>query len=345
MANEKNQTNDPTDHVSGSISEFISESTMIPESALVLPDESGHGDGPQVLEGNDNDNVDGFIPESTSTAPNELPGKESASGSSSIKKNLPFIAFGVIAVALLGAVGLKMTSSSLDAPAATQEQVASSTPEPVKASPVESATPEKSPVTEDPSVISPTPEAAASYPESLDSSAQASASDASPEWDMYMPKKQDKNAPDDMPIAVDGTSSESSVQDTDDWQKYIPKPQDKGAVAAVSPESASVATPAATKVAPVKADCNCAVVQEKRPVQIAKKQVSQVKRVKKAKPTPLPSTEGYQVHMGANGLAWVKLPGGEMRVVAQGDRIEGLGTVKEIDSRNHLIKVGRVTLR
>ena len=65
----------------------------------------------------------------------------------------------------------------------------------------------------------------------------------------------------------------------------------------------------------------------------------------KKAPEPLPSTVGYQVYMGANGLAWVVTPDDERIIVTVGDKIPGLGVVKAIDTKAHQIRVGRVTLR
>jgi hypothetical protein len=321
MSNEKHEFDqpDPLDNVGGTISgssEFIPESTMIPESGLILPDESGHGNGPEVMEGEDGE---GAIPESVATDSAELPGSKKGGGSdkaSAIKKNLPFIVFGAVALGIVGVMGVKMMGGGEEAPqqqAAVQQPVQKPVQKPVEV--VKPVEPVAAPVAVAAPAIDPTPVAPV---------APVSVAPVAPV----------------APVAV-ATPPSDDMYST----KGIPMPPVK---TTPTPTPVPVAAqPALGQCAPVKVEVpKCDAGADQPAVKTVKKSTGGMKYAKaKKKPEPLPSTEGFEVHMGANGLAWLTLPGGEQRVVTVGDRIEGLGVIKEIDADKHLIKVGRVTLR
>lgn len=111
-------------------------------------------------------------------------------------------------------------------------------------------------------------------------------------------------------------------------------------------------------------ECVCNAVANKQAAATTTATATQTKQVKKRKPVaksfrlseakPVkvkkpadqpPSTTGYELHMGVNGLAWVHLPNGNRVIAAVGDTIPGLGVVKSIDMEKHVVRVGRVTLR
>lgn len=90
-------------------STMIPESTTIPESALILQEDAGHDESPQIMGAGRYD--EGEVPESLSTAATELPAPRKDKGAA-IKKNLPIIIFGFVAAGLMGAVGIKFMGAS-----------------------------------------------------------------------------------------------------------------------------------------------------------------------------------------------------------------------------------------
>jgi hypothetical protein len=313
---------DPLDQDQGQGSgDFISESTLIADSSLVFPEDDGNS-GPDLMEGEG-------IPESVSTDAAELPGAKEGKGGG-LKKNMPFIVFGAVAAVIVGSVGFKMMSG------AGGEQQAY-TPPPAKAAPA----PQPAPVE-----VAKAPEVPAPAPEPAVSAAAPVA--AAPVVDPVTPEPvKSANAP----VAAPVSAPVAAAAPVDDL--YSTRGLNLPKTAPVMPSMVKDPAPMAqnaAQCAPVTPLPKCDAGLDK-PVKVAKvvkksagPKVVKVAKVKKVA-EPLPSTEGYEVHMGANGLAWVTLPGGERRIVTEGDRIEGLGVVAKVDSENHLIRVGRVTLR
>lgn len=357
------EQDDPLDHVSGTISAssqfihdstMIPESTIIPESALVLQDDFGQDEGPQVM-GSGNDD-EGEVPESLSTAASELPASGKSKGAA-IKKNLPMIIFGVVAVGLMGAVGIKFMGSGDPAAAQQQAQTTQSAPSAPSTQAV------KAP---DMPLVAMTPEVPQALAEQAPSAAYADSSSVAP------PPMAAAVAAATTVAAVAAVGSVSPVAaPTVAAVSSVPPVSSVAAPSAVADDLYSTkgmgGTPVATPKAPSAGTLEpvaqapeksvdavlCAPVKRAAKPSVKKTALHgsapgkhAARRSKVANPPEaLPSTEGYGVQMGANGLAWITLPSGESRIVAKGDRIEGLGVVTEINASAHQIRVGRVTLR
>lgn len=308
---------------------------MIPESGLVLPegadapsgdDESGDGSA-----GNDDFGADA-IQESTGSSGDELPGKRGLGEPGALKKNLPLIIFGAAAVGFLGVMGFRMLGASDGA----QPQVAQQQPAQVQAAaPAPAVVAAAAPIVPAPApASSPEPVEVVMPPVAAPASASAMPSGTAPVAAAVAVAPMPPSGP-TTPVVDDVYSTRGM---------NIPAAQlPAAALAQGSTNAANVAVcqpvAAAPACSPVVAAKSTAKKRTPRPVQDGS-----VELVKKSV-EPAPRADGYEIHLGANGLAWITMPDGDKRVVAKGDRIEGLGVVQEVDTENHLIRVGRVTLR
>lgn len=370
--------------------EYIQESTAIPESGYVEIPETG-GEGPQIIA----DGGDGAIPESTSvdaasSAPAQF-GEDKPK--SNLKKNLPFLVVGGVAVALAGVVLSKMMGGEA-APAANVPQLpasqaaAASTPvmlpvakaaSEVASSASEAASAASSAASEVDLAASAAVSAASDADSAASSVASAAVVAAASAPDSQAAQQAQASKPTvpvtpvtpvvaavaQTPASATPIKAASSAEST----------QYAAAAAALAALSKPATAPAAktdvkaASVAPA-AQCTC----DPRAADAAKvaatptgteqaKQVAKAKKAKKVKQAkafslkegkpvklkkpgnPAPSTKGYEMHMGLNGLAWVHLPDGTRLIVKVGDTVPGLGQVKSIDTDNHVMHVGRVTLK
>ena len=366
-------SDDSLDQIAGSITgsgNFIPESTMIPESGYVPHDEVENDDGPQVMP----------IEESVSTSDQELP-VQGGNKSSILKKNLPMVIFGVVAAGLMGVVALKalgvvggqtmkqtspivaadpvaqsipiipaIPAASIapmaSAPDLTSSEAVSPDPRTYAATPVDPVRPIGAAVLETQKVESnPTIAGVAPPGISVTSAGPLETSATSAAAPLVVASSAAiSKIP--TPVEVDDLFASKPVPAASTSRAHSKPPV---AVAAVEPSSAIAPAPDKEIV-----KCEPSVkkpltqkhaTHKKQPVKAEKTaDANRPKKVPSVAET-LPSTDGYRVHMGANGLAWLTLPSGETLVLAKGDRIDGLGVVNEIDVRSHTVHVGRVTLR
>lgn len=331
-------------------SQYISESTLIPESVSQIPESEGASEGGDGLPGGSAYGVKA----------------KPKAKQSFVKKNLPFIVIGLIVAGVGGSAVLKSMGSHPPVEQAQQQPPAQALP---------AALPEQP-------VLPPEPLGAVVQPEQVAQPTQAPVAPFQPEVGSSQgsvpPQDVAQGAKDPIATASASASGLPSVESKD--SKVQP------AVPAKSTELPSAQVGAGVNSGPSKPDQEMAkllaATQEKlkkaeallgdahakeaicthstndvssKPVKAntqkesAAKKTQKVKRrvgvagnSKKSKKEPeiIPSAPGLNVHVIKNGLAWIRNGQGVEIIVSKGDTIEGVGIVSKIDDRSMTVFAG-----
>lgn len=320
--------------IQGSEPAFIQESTLIPESHFgdALPSESVTA-----------------IPESASESfPGESRLSEPRSHSSSaLKKNLPFVVLGVVAVVLVGTVAVKsgLTSRSHD-----QQRVATAS----------TAVQDAKPRAPDPTAV--TPRAAVeSPPVSIENAsapgsvaARADTSAATPSTALVAAVPAAQTAPAQINVApqpANNATSDAEIGRINDHlrthDKEISELQARVSQREAGLKGNTVAAEAPANPAAVKKE----KVVKPTPKQLASAAAARDRRAKEksdsaAKTAAIrQAVASYQVHVVRDNLVWVRSTDGQIRSFAVGDVVPGVGKLTAIDEHNHTVTAGGNVLK